>query len=207
VADVEGHGREAILDGVDVSRTIGWFTSIAPLALRRPAPAGLGERLREVRQRAQAMPHHGMGFGILRYLNGRSGVADGLAALPTPQVSFLYMGQFDQAFAVDSLFAPATESAGPPHDPAGERHHLIEINSIVSQGRLRVSWTYSRHIHGEATLRRLAAAYMEALRGMLRTTSTPADAVPARAALSADISAADLAEIARQMALGMEEQA
>ena len=205
--DVEGHGREAILDGVDVSRTIGWFTSIAPLALRRPAPAGLGERLREVRQRAQAMPHHGMGFGILRYLNGRSGVADGLAALPTPQVSFLYMGQFDQAFAVDSLFAPATESAGPPHDPAGERHHLIEINSIVSQGRLRVSWTYSRHIHGEATLRRLAAAYMEALRGMLRTTSTPADAVPARAALSADISAADLAEIARQMALGMEEQA
>jgi non-ribosomal peptide synthase protein (TIGR01720 family) len=197
--DLEGHGREAMLDDVDVSRTIGWFTTIAPLALPLPRSLALTERLQFVHQRLQAMPNHGMGFGILRYLNQHVGIKERLAALPLPEISFLYMGQFDQAFAGDSWFAPAPESAGPPHDPSGQRHHLLSINSIVSQGRLHVSWTYGRHLHRKETILRLANAHLAALRAML-AKSTAAPSLPGKQ-FSTDVSAADLAEIARQIQL------
>ena len=195
--DLEGHGRDAVQADIDTSRTVGWFTTLYPVRLApSPADATPGERLASMRGQRQAVPRDGMGYGLLRHLAPQAEIRDALAALPEPEVSFLYLGQFDQAFAPEALFAPAFEPCGPFHDPQGPRAHLLEVNCLVTQGVLRMAWGYSRALHDEATVAALARACMSALRALL-APSTKA-AMPA-AYSDAGLSASDLAEIARQM--------
>ena len=197
LVDLEGHGRDAVQAGIDTSRTVGWFTTLYPVRLALPlASATSGERLAAMRAQRQAVPRDGMGYGLLRYLAPQAEIREALAALPAPEVSFLYLGQFDQAFAAQALFAPAFEPCGPFHDPQGPRAHLLEVNCLVTQGELRVAWSYSRARHDEATVAALARAHMSALRALL----APSTAVARPAAYSGSgLSARDLAEIARQV--------
>ncbi|MGH3936831.1 MAG: amino acid adenylation domain-containing protein, partial [Pseudonocardiaceae bacterium] len=102
--DLEGHGREEILDGIDLSRTVGWFTTLFPVALTVPDTTQFHEReprwrdlIRSVRRQLRAVPHHGFGFGALRYL-GSSAARQRLASAGSgPQIAFNYLGQFDGA--------------------------------------------------------------------------------------------------------------
>lgn len=201
--DMEGHGREAILEGIDPSRTVGWFTTLYPVSLELPDAASMGARLEAVKQQLRAIPHHGMGFGLLRYLNRNPQVAAALASRQKPEISFLYMGQFDQVFSGDALFAPAAESIGSPHDPEGARPYLLEINCLIKNGQLCVSWTYSRNRHQPETVHSLAQSYMDALRYMIAHAQSTAPATPAAPSFSGlELSADDIAEIMRQQ--GME---
>ena len=82
--DLEGHGREEIFADVDLSRTVGWFTSLFPVRLDPGAldldealaggPA-LGRALKRIKEQLRALPDHGLGYGLLRYLNRADGVA------------------------------------------------------------------------------------------------------------------------------------
>ena len=99
--DVEGHGREEIFPDVDLSRTVGWFTSLYPVRLD-PGPldieeamaggAALGRALKLIKEQLQAVPDHGLGYGLLRYLNAQTGTE--LRALSRPQLGFNYLGRF-----------------------------------------------------------------------------------------------------------------
>ncbi|MEK8051134.1 amino acid adenylation domain-containing protein [Ideonella sp. DXS22W] len=193
LVDVEGHGRDALEGVLDTSRTVGWFTTVHPLRLVLPPAGGAATRLAAVRAQRGAVPRDGAGFGVLRHLSPDAALRTELAALPAPELSFLYLGQFDQAFAGDAMFVPALEPCGAFHDPHGARPHLIEVNALITQGQLRVSWGYSRHRHHEATVRALADAFAQALRALV----TP----PAGPRYSGEgFAAGDLAEIARQLA-------
>ena len=66
---LEGHGREELLEGIDLSRTVGWFTSKFPVVLKRGPSAHPGESLKAVKEQLRQIPNRGMGFGVLRYLN------------------------------------------------------------------------------------------------------------------------------------------
>lgn len=201
--DLEGHGREAILEGIDPSRTVGWFTTLYPVSLELPDAASTGACLDAVKQQLRAMPHHGMGFGLLRYLNRNPHVAAALESRQQPEISFLYMGQFDQTFSGDALFVPAAESIGHLHDPEGERPHLLEINCLIKNGQLCMSWTYSRNRHRLETVRSLAQSYMDALRSMIAHAQSTVSVTPAAPAFSGlELSVDDIAEIMRQQ--GME---
>ncbi|MFF5965053.1 amino acid adenylation domain-containing protein [Streptomyces collinus] len=93
LVDIERHGREDLAEGVDLSRTVGWFTSVVPARLDL-AGLDLGDPariLREVKEQLRAVPDHGIGHGLLRYLDPESGPL--LAALPEPQVGFNYLGR------------------------------------------------------------------------------------------------------------------
>ncbi len=119
LVDLEGHGREEIFDGVDLSRTVGWFTTVFPLALELPA-GGPGEAIRAVKERLRAVPGHGIGYGLLRYMAGGSTgarAAARLAFLPPAEVSFNYLGQLDGAMGEGGLFLPAAEEARGTEDP------------------------------------------------------------------------------------------
>jgi len=83
--------------------------------------------------------------------------------LPQAEVSFNYLGQFDQAIAATSLFRPARESAGLTHSPLGYRRYLLEINGEIFEGRLQLHWTYSEQLHQRATIERLVARFEEEL--------------------------------------------
>ncbi|RYZ44281.1 MAG: non-ribosomal peptide synthetase, partial [Myxococcaceae bacterium] len=105
---LEGHGREELFDGVDVSRTVGWFTSFTPVLLPVLASGSAGDGLRAVRDSLRLLPHRGLGFGLLKWL-GPTELAQQLQALPVPQVAFNYLGQLDAAASSSRLFTLTSE--------------------------------------------------------------------------------------------------
>jgi len=157
--DLEGHGREPVfgdVDDLDVSRTVGWFTSLYPVVLEA-GDADPGAALVSAKERLRAVPGRGIGYGLLR-----------LEAAPAAEVLFNYLGQADAPSDALSLFRASTTGTGPCRSPRGHRTHPLEIVGLVTNGRLRVTLTYSSRRHRRETAERLAAAYASALRELLQ---------------------------------------
>ncbi|MFY0565974.1 non-ribosomal peptide synthase/polyketide synthase [Archangium lansingense] len=163
---LEGHGREELFDDVDLSRTVGWFTSFTPVLLPLPTVGSAGESLRSVRDSLRRLPHHGIGFGLLKWL-GPPEVAEQLRALPVPQVAFNYLGQLDATASSNRLFSLTSESSGPRAAPSGIRQHVLEVNGSVLGGRLQLDFGYSTHRHHAATIERLAQRFLHHLRALI----------------------------------------
>ncbi|MDF3932682.1 non-ribosomal peptide synthase/polyketide synthase [Pseudomonas citronellolis] len=176
LVELEGHGRDAFDDGeaLDLSRTLGWFTSLYPLRLR-PA-ADLGASLKAVKASLRAVPRAGIGFGQLRYLSA-AGAA--LRELLPPRVTFNYLGQFDQQFA-DAIFAPAGESVGRCQPLDAALGNWLVLNGRVFGGRLQLELTYSRAMFDGAAMADLAARLESELRALIAHSLTaPAALIPA----------------------------
>jgi len=165
--DLESHGREQIFDDIDLSRTVGWFTTIFPVLLQLKDTSNLGENLKAIKEQVRNIPNRGIGYGILRYLNQDTGISEKLQPLPKAQLRFNYLGQSDQIFQESSLFAPAQEASGLTRSPLGNRPYLIDINGIIAQGQLKLDWTYSQAIYHRATIEQFAQYYIEALRSLI----------------------------------------
>ncbi|HEX6911248.1 MAG TPA: condensation domain-containing protein, partial [Longimicrobium sp.] len=170
--DLEGHGREELFEGVDVSRTAGWFTAIHPLRLAVPGEPGAA--LRSVKEQLRAVPRNGVGWGLLRWM-GDDSTREALAALPVPQVSFNYLGQMGgaPAGAGDALLVPAEADVGALRSPRAPRPHLLGVDAAVVEGRLHVTWTYAPSAHARGTVERLAAEYLDALRELVAHCRDP----------------------------------
>jgi non-ribosomal peptide synthase protein (TIGR01720 family) len=173
LVDLEGHGREEIVEGLDLSRTVGWFTSIYPLWLSIDGAGDLLGALRLVKEQARRAPNKGIGYGMLRYLTGDAEIAGKLRALPQAEVVFNYLGQFDQVFAESPLFRPASKPSGPLYDPQGMRPHLLQIYGGVVEGRLQMNWVYSSNIHARGTVEALARRFAEAVRYFIQRSQAP----------------------------------
>ncbi|HEX7240435.1 MAG TPA: amino acid adenylation domain-containing protein, partial [Longimicrobiaceae bacterium] len=170
--ELEGHGREPLWEDVDLSRTVGWFTSVFPVTLDPGPDASPGSVLRAAKERLRALPGKGIGYGMLRYL-GREETAAALGALPAPEVSFNYLGRMDALIPGSSLFRPVDEPAGPAHAASSPRRYLLEVNASISDGRLRVGWTYSERVHHASTVERLATRYLHHLREIVEHCRAP----------------------------------
>ncbi|OWA08458.1 non-ribosomal peptide synthetase [Streptomyces sp. CS227] len=166
--NLEGHGREELFEDVDLTRTVGWFTSVYPVALALPEPGdgGAGEwtaTMRTVKRQLRAVPDRGVGYGALRYLTGE------LAGDPDPRISFNYLGQFGGEQGESGLLSTALPPAGPEHGLRQERNHLIDVVAAVDGGRFTVTWYYSAAVHHEATVAALAESFTAALRSACRS--------------------------------------
>jgi amino acid adenylation domain-containing protein/non-ribosomal peptide synthase protein (TIGR01720 family) len=164
--DLEGHGREPLFDEVDLSRTVGWFTSIFPVRLQIDADTAIGSSLSSVRSQLETIPGRGISFGVLRYLSTDSEVRRKLKDLPPRQFAFNYLGQFGSA-SPDSLIRGAAESPGPMRDPNGPRRYLIEVDSSVAGGCMSFRWCYSEATHTRETIERIAGNMIGELRKIL----------------------------------------
>jgi len=171
--DLEGHGREDILENVDISRTVGWFTTVYPVVLNLEDTDGPGEALKAVKEQLRQVPNRGIGYGLLRYLSEDEEVVKSLQTLPQPEVGFNYLGQLDQSLSKTLSFGPARESRGPDHSLQGRRSHLLEINGGIDRTWLRLEWTYSENLHRRDTIKRLAQYYIEALRALIAHCQSP----------------------------------
>ncbi|HET6707533.1 non-ribosomal peptide synthetase, partial [Amycolatopsis sp.] len=166
--ELEGHGRELLVDELDLSRTVGWFTSIFPVVL--DVPAGDSPHwptvIRSVRRQLRAVPGNGLSYGALRHF-ARS---TSLAGRPRPQVAFNYHGQVDHARRTDegglyTAFLPPVGLAQPPSERA---EHLLDVVGALAEGRLRFDWHYAADLLDEATVAELAATFQEVLRDIAR---------------------------------------
>jgi amino acid adenylation domain-containing protein/non-ribosomal peptide synthase protein (TIGR01720 family) len=168
LVDLEGHGREELLDGVDLSRTVGWFTTMFPVALDMTGDPGWGATLRSVKEQLRAVPRRGLGYGALRYLRQGIPAATGLARAPQPQVSFNYLGQFDWASAsADGLVRTIRGGLESDVDPEVARAHVLDIVGRVEHRCLELTWYYSEDLHRAGTIHALAGELGGALREII----------------------------------------
>jgi non-ribosomal peptide synthase protein (TIGR01720 family) len=163
--NLEGHGREEIFDGLDLSRTVGWFATIFPVLLT--AASCPGETLKAIKEKLRRVPNRGIGYGLLRYQCADDAIATKLNGHPQPEMTFNYLGQFDQVFSESSLFAWGKEATGPARRPTESRRHVLSVDGRVIDGQLQVLWFYSSNLHRRSTVETLARSYLDALRSFI----------------------------------------
>ncbi|MGA9379449.1 MAG: amino acid adenylation domain-containing protein, partial [Phormidium sp.] len=171
--NLEGHGREEIIAGVDLSRTVGWFTTIFPVLIELEATANLGNIIKSVKEQLRAIPHKGISYGILRYLCDDPSIVNQLHKGKEPEISFNYLGQFSQVLNQTALLQSANESSGNNQSIQGQRSSLLDINAIIAESRLQISWTYSTNLHRGETIEKIAQEFVETLRELIAHCLVP----------------------------------
>ena len=169
---LEGHGREDLFHDVDLTRTVGWFTSLFPVRLRPAEP--LAEAIKQIKEQLRAIPHKGIGFGALRYFGDEATKAC-LTGLPMPRITFNYLGQFDGSFDAEegALFSPCREYAGPEQSLDAPLDNWLCIEGQVFDGELDLRWTFSSEQFNEATIARLAEEYVHELQALIEHCCLP----------------------------------
>ena len=166
--DLEGHGREDLFEDMDLSRTVGWFTSLFPALLKSDQRDRAKQALLSVRDQLRSIPQRGIGYGLLRYLTRSPEVRNQLRALPTPEICFNYLGRIDQYLSSHNQEQISENdwkftTAGASFSPRGERAYLLEVNALVEDDQLQVVWTYSPNRHQASTIENLAHVYLNYL--------------------------------------------
>nr|APD71466.1 non-ribosomal peptide synthetase 5 [Streptomyces sp.] len=183
--ELEGHGREQITDDVDLSRTVGWFTTVFPVRLdigaldreeaRAPGPA-LATAVKRVKEQLRAVPDRGIGYGLLRHLNPRT--ARPLAAAPAPSLGFNYLGRF----RVDETAGPWTLAGGSSvvatgFHPDTPLRHALSVTPVTEDHadgpRLVADWLWADGILGGTEVRELAESWYAALRALVAHSELP----------------------------------
>ena len=165
--DLQAHGRDDIVPGLDLSRTVGWFTTCFPVWLSLEQPDEPGESLKSIKEQLRRLPERSIGFRALRFLSAEPRAMQKLRSLPLPEVRFNYQGQFDQVLSEATLFAPAHEPTGLARSPRSRRSHLFDVHGRIMGGRLQVLWRYNETLHRRSTVEALIARYMEHLRALI----------------------------------------
>ncbi|MFE3453510.1 amino acid adenylation domain-containing protein [Nonomuraea sp. NPDC059194] len=177
--ELEGHGREQdqVAGGADLTRTVGWFTSMYPVRIDagdlaweefRAGGSPVGAALKRVKEQLRAVPSSGLGFGQLRRE---------LRDLPAPELLFNYLGRFRAGGDAD--WEPAGDGAplSAGRDPGMPLTHHLEINAIVRDGasgpELSATWSWPEGVLVHADVAGLAEAWLEALRGIAVHVSGP----------------------------------
>ena len=159
VVDLEGHGREPLFEGADLSRTVGWFTSLFPVELDLAAArCGPREALVSAKEDLRRVPRN----GIERDVQDRGA-----------EVSFNYLGQLDSLAASSELFTLPNDGFSAGRGPTARRRYLVEIDAMVVGGELAISFAFSERVHRLETIRALADGYVSALRELIQHCQAP----------------------------------
>ncbi|MDM5296915.1 amino acid adenylation domain-containing protein [Bacillus pumilus] len=147
---LEGHGREEILPSLNVSRTIGWFTSMYPVLLDMSHADDLSYQIKYLKEELRHIPNKGIGYGILKYLTPDK-MKEDIAFDVTPEISFNYLGQFDEQIGGGGLNR-SSWNAGQSLSPESEKPHALDIVGLVEQGMLRMTISYHGLEFEESTM-------------------------------------------------------
>jgi non-ribosomal peptide synthase protein (TIGR01720 family) len=160
VVYVEHHGRDRV--ELDLSRTVGWGTVVFPLRVAVAASRRMSETIALVDAHLREIPSGGIGYGLLRFGSDDPAIAEGLSGLPSPQVSFNYLGCTDRS--VRAGWRLARESCGREFGRGGCRPTILDVTGYVTNGALHVDWAYGSTLHRPATIERLANRCLDCLR-------------------------------------------
>lgn len=162
--DMESHGRPDLNSDIDLSRTVGWLTGLYPVLLETQPAAPQDDVLRAVKETLRALPHNGVGYGVLRYLQGK----DWPGADQGAHVRFNYLGQTSSLFDATSLLSPADESPGPFRALENPRDTVFDLNAIVGNGKLRLRWNYPARLYRRETVDALATDFARHLEQLIQ---------------------------------------
>ncbi|WP_279345154.1 non-ribosomal peptide synthetase [Streptomyces sp. HP-A2021] len=181
--DLEGHGRVEE-PGVDLSRTVGWFTSIHPVRLDAggvswdevcAGDAAAGRVLKRVKEQMRAVPDDGIGYGVLRHLDPAAGAE--LATCGQAEAGFNYLGRFTNGSNGAWELSARAGMIGGGADAGLPLAHALELNAVtydLAEGPcLHASWAWADGVLSEAEVRELAQLWFEALEGLARHADAP----------------------------------
>lgn len=145
---VEGHGRESLFEDIDISRTVGWFTSMFPVVLDMSKDVDLSSFIKYTKESLRAVPNKGIGYGILQYLSSEILQTEYLCSGIVPDISFNYLGQFDEKYQFEGTGITLLETSL-NMSPDEHREHLLEINCGIKNGEFTLSLQYNSRVHQE----------------------------------------------------------
>jgi non-ribosomal peptide synthase protein (TIGR01720 family) len=168
--ELEGHGREEVIGELDMSRTVGFFTAVYPIRLKRSSGSEAGARLKEMREQLRRVKSYGIGYGWLRYLSEDEEVRRELERFEGGELIFNYLGRFDQELSRDGgLFKMAGERMGAAQDENEQRSHQLEVTAWVNGGRLSVSWSYSEDVYRAETIKSIVERFEAEVRTVIES--------------------------------------
>ncbi|NVO09465.1 MAG: amino acid adenylation domain-containing protein [Bacteroidales bacterium] len=171
---LEGHGREELYSDTDLSRTIGWFTSLFPVCLKADRNTEIGHAIKSIKEQLRAIPSKGIGYGILRYLSSNHEIQESLKMLGNRCICFNYLGQFNDLEEKDSsIISISNQPSGISSCPTNQRTSAIDINLFVSNEQLVINWTYSENLHERNTIEALAQNYTTQLERVIEHCIQP----------------------------------
>jgi non-ribosomal peptide synthase protein (TIGR01720 family) len=147
---LEGHGRENMVEDVDLTRTIGWFTSMYPLVIYVPAANNLAQIIKSTKETLRQVPNKGIGYGILKYLTLEPDKQACTFNLK-PEIGFNYFGQFNREKEND-LFKVANISAGNSIAPDCHEVYQLEIVGIIAANSLTMEFNYNSSTYNKDTI-------------------------------------------------------
>lgn len=158
--DIEGHGREAILDDIDLTRSVGWLTSVYPLTVLAKAEASEGELLRRTKDQLRGVPLSGLSHGL--WLQSATN-----ARRVESQVCFNFFGR---SGAIDEMknLKLVREHVGNCRDIASKRAYVVEINADATGQRLLIGWRYNQKLQSAIEIAELATRCEEVLTSLIR---------------------------------------
>jgi myxalamid-type polyketide synthase MxaE and MxaD len=170
--ETQRHGRDELLAGVDLSRTVCWANTIYPVLLRRHEQHGSpGESLRHVKKQLRRIPNSGLGFGLLRYLNQKPAIRQQLTALPEPEIKFIYHGHLtDSSTNQSSSFQIAKESTGINFGPQNHARARLYVYGYLIAKQLKVELVYSKNLFKRSTMEELGQQIAKQLRRLIETS-------------------------------------
>ncbi|MCD1260584.1 amino acid adenylation domain-containing protein [Paenibacillus athensensis] len=162
VIELEGHGREELGEPFDISRTVGWFTSIYPALLTALPSREPGEQLKTTKEQLRAIPRKGIGYGHLVYLT------ESLQADPQRRrIRFNYLGDFDASFG-SNHFTLSAERSGAESSADNPLTALLDINAMIVGGQLRWELAYETLLVPDEAAQRLNEALHERIQAFIR---------------------------------------
>ncbi|WP_343618692.1 amino acid adenylation domain-containing protein, partial [Flavobacterium sp.] len=163
VIAMEGHGREEIIEGTDVGRTVGWFTTIYPFVLDLTNAAN--HELVTTKELLRKVPNKGIGYGILKYLD------NSFQNQLQPAIQFNYLGDFsenNEEDAENKFFSFSSESIGLPLAAENTRGKiLLDITGMMVSNGLSISIRYSADCYDAETIKKLNQSYKENLENLI----------------------------------------
>ncbi|MCY8542057.1 bacitracin non-ribosomal peptide synthetase BacA [Bacillus haynesii] len=154
---MEGHGREDILDGVDITRTIGWFTTVYPVFIDLGEEKEISQNIKMVKETLRKIPNKGIGYGVLKYMT------EELQKIQTQApLSFNYFGEMNNDMN-RKVFSQSPFSPGESIGGKIVRHCAIEMNAISLNGELTIYTTFNQDQYQTSAIEQLNQSFKENL--------------------------------------------
>jgi amino acid adenylation domain-containing protein/non-ribosomal peptide synthase protein (TIGR01720 family) len=162
LVELTGHGREPVFADVDLTRTVGWLATLHPVLI--DTGSDVRSALDAVVAHGRAVAHHGLGYGLARYLARDAATISALEALPEPEVNLDYLGRM--AHHGEGRITALDTDLGFDRDPRNPRRHLLEVRAAIVDDELRLSIRHSREVHRRDTIERLCRDVVDGLNSL-----------------------------------------
>ncbi|MEL6353401.1 MAG: condensation domain-containing protein [Cyanobacteria bacterium J06627_28] len=185
--EVEGHGREFISEQIDLSQTVGWFTTTYPIRLSLETVLDCGSAIKSIKEQLRQVPGGGIGYGMLRYLatEKASGIIQETPGIPLalrlingkqPEVLFNYLGNVSggaQSQVENQLSVLSDVDVGVLRNLQNVRSRGIELNAAIVSGQLRCSWRSDDYFVPVSAMEKLAELYVQQLKVIIEHCTGP----------------------------------